>query len=474
MNEFRFSHILHQQRWQSVAIVAVLLLVAVLGYHPAPLVIVVPFALAGGLFLLRNPVWGPFLLVATALFIPLGIPTGTEVDLNLSALIIPLLLLIWVLTGLVKGTISIGTSRVNRPLLLFLIVGLLSIVIGNVTWDPTVPKPDRFIVVQLAQWAIYAFSAGMFWLIGYQFNSVTWLRRLTWWCLVLAGLQAMTRALPGGTDILASVATLAWFRAPFWTLLTAMAVGQLLFNQGLSHRWRFFLILCLVAVALFSFIFQQERLSTWSGVVAAAGVLLWIRLPRWRWAVMSVVVVLVASGLLFQIIYDLAGGDAKWQESGGSREVLIGRVISVSMRNPITGIGPAAYRMYGFMEPLYYEGAYYINPKINSHNNYVDLFSSTGVLGLGLFLWFMLEVILLGNRLRSVYRDGFEGAYVRSAIAIAVGSLVIMLLADWILPFVYNIGFVGFQASILVWTFMGGLVLLERKASPLQTVSRPR
>ena len=237
-----------------------------------------------------------------------------------------------------------------------------------------------------------------------------------------------------------------------------------MFNQGLSRRWRIFLILCLVGVILYSFVFQQERLSNWSGVVAVTGVLLWIRLPRWRWLVVSTVIVLAASGLLFQIIYDLAGGDAKWSESGGSREVLIGRVISVSMRNPITGIGPAAYRMYGFMEPLYYEGAYYINPKINSHNNYVDLFSATGVLGLGLFLWFMLELILLGNRLRSVYPDGFEGAYVRSTIALLVGVLVIMLLADWILPFVYNIGFTGFQASILVWMSMGGLVSLEQQA----------
>ena len=41
------------------------------------------------------------------------------------------------------------------------------------------------------------------------------------------------------------------------------------------------------------------------------------------------------------------------------------------------------------------------------------------------------------------------------------GALIIMALADWILPFVYNIGFPGFQASVLVWLFLGGLVFLE-------------
>jgi hypothetical protein len=50
-------------------------------------------------------------------------------------------------------------------------------------------------------------------------------------------------------------------------------------------------------------------------------------------------------------------------------------------------------------------------------------------------------------------------------LATGLGALVIMLLADWILPFVYNIGFPGFQASVLVWLFMGGLVALEQMAN---------
>jgi len=37
-----------------------------------------------------------------------------------------------------------------------------------------------------------------------------------------------------------------------------------------------------------------------------------------------------------------------------------------------------------------------------------------------------------------------------------------MAFADWILPHVYNIGFPGFQASVLVWLFLGGLVALEQ------------
>jgi hypothetical protein len=35
-------------------------------------------------------------------------------------------------------------------------------------------------------------------------------------------------------------------------------------------------------------------------------------------------------------------------------------------------------------------------------------------------------------------------------------------LADWFLPFVYNIGFSGFRAAMYAWLFLGGLVSIER------------
>ncbi len=46
-------------------------------------------------------------------------------------------------------------------------------------------------------------------------------------------------------------------------------------------------------------------------------------------------------------------------------------------------------------------------------------------------------------------------------LATLAGIVVIMLLLDWFLPFVYNVGFPGFQASVLVWLFLGGLVAIE-------------
>ena len=58
---------------------------------------------------------------------------------------------------------------------------------------------------------------------------------------------------------------------------------------------------------------------------------------------------------------------------------------------------------------------------------------------------------------------------VGAVLAVGVGALVLMVFADWLLPFVYNIGFPGFQASVLVWLFLGGLVALEHMPQPISS-----
>lgn len=76
----------------------------------------------------------------------------------------------------------------------------------------------------------------------------------------------------------------------------------------------------------------------------------------------------------------------------------------------------------------------------------------------------MIEVRCLGWRLRATFKDGFAGGYVNGILAAWVGTMIIMALADGLCSFVYNIGFAGFQASVLIWMMMGGLITLEQIA----------
>ena len=441
---------------------AVLVLAALFGYKASSRWLSLLVIGVAVVVLLGRPVLGLLGLMLAALVVRLEFGTGTEVMLNPATLLVPALLALWVLDMVRRRDVRLAPSRTNKPLWLFLLAGLFSLMVGNALWDPAVPRPGNFTVVQLAQWAIFAFSAGAFWLAGNLVSSELWLRRLTLSFLLVGGGLALLRVVPGAEGLVGRMATQALIRAPFWLLLTALAGGQLFFNRELSPGWRSFLLATLGAVLVYAFFLMREAASSWVGVTAVAGVLAWLRWPRLRWPVVVLFLALVSTGVFSSVVYDFAGGEAEWDESGGSRLALIGRVVEVTMRNPVTGLGPAAYRAYARMKPLPYGRAFWIEPRISSHNNYVDLFSQVGLLGLGLFLWFAAELTRLGLRLRARFSEGFAAGYVNGVLAAWAGALTLMLFADWILPFVYNIGFRGFQASVLVWLFLGGLVALEQ------------
>jgi len=452
--------------WRPLSIAALVLLsAAYLGAHASQRLLLLLVGLLvggiGGLALLQRPVLGLAALVPAALVVRLEFGTGTEVALNPATLLVPALLALWFLDMVRRREWRLAPSRTTRPLSFFLFAGLLSLLVGNALWDPAVPRSGNFTLVQLAQWAIFAFSAGVFWLTGNLVHQEGWLRRLTFLFLAVAGILAILVVLPQSRFLVSRRATPALFQAPFWMLLTALAGGQFLFNQELSAGWRLYLLAALGAALVYVFHLERERVSYWVGVVAAAGVLAWLRWPRLRWLVVVLLLVTAGTGAFSSTVYDFAGGEAEWEESGGSRLALINRVVEVTMRNPITGLGPAAYRPYARMKPLPYMRALWVEPIVSSHNNYVDLFSHTGLLGLGLFFWFTAALTRLGLRLRTHFTEGFAAGYVNAMLAAWAGALTLMLLADWILPFVYNIGFPGFQASVLVWLFLGGLISLD-------------
>jgi len=435
---------------------------AYLGQQPSRRYLMLLVALVGGAAVLRERRLGLAVLILAALALPLEFGTGTAVTLNTATLLVPALLALWLLEATLRRDLRIVRSRANLPLLLFLLAGLLSLLVGNVLWDPSVPRSSNFIWVQLAQWAIFAFAAGAYWLMANWVRDEVWLQRLTFLFLGLGGGLAILRLLPGAGALVSPLTTIAFIRAPFWVLLAALAGGQLLFNQELSPGWRLFLVAVIGAVLAYAFFLQRESTSNWVAIAAVGGVLAWQRWPRARRYVVAVMLILSTLGILFPSLYEFAGGDDEWQLSGGSRLALITRVVELTMRNPITGLGPAAYRPYGLVKPLTYGPTTWVNPLISSHNNYADIFSHTGLLGLGLFLWFMIELGLLGWRICARLRHGFIGGYAAGILAAWAGALVVMMFADWMLPFVYNIGFPGFQASLLVWLFWGGLVALEQ------------
>jgi hypothetical protein len=129
-------------------------------------------------------------------------------------------------------------------------------------------------------------------------------------------------------------------------------------------------------------------------------------------------------------------------------------IIKVS---PILGFGPANYR---FFTPLFPIRGYAV--QFNSHNQYVDSVAQTGIVGLICFLWFGVEMMWLSLTLRNRAAEGFAQAYVYGAIGGVAGTFAAAMLADWVFPFVYNIGLAGMRGSMLAWIFLGGVVAIEQ------------
>ena len=136
-----FDRAKHQSRGKLIRVacsVAVLILALLLGFRPSPLWLVL---LVGGLVaaaIVQYPPSGLAVLTLVALFVPMEISTGTAVDLNPASLMVPILLALWLLDRIWAPAAQSARSSMTRPLALFLVASLASLLIGIVFWDPAV------------------------------------------------------------------------------------------------------------------------------------------------------------------------------------------------------------------------------------------------------------------------------------------------------------------------------------------------
>ena len=147
-----------------LAVAALLTIAAILGRRATARGLLAALIGLGAFIMLQAPYLGLPALIAAALLVRHQFSTGTEVVLNASTLLVPILTLVWLFVRLMRRRLDWTGSRIDRPLALFLAAGLLSLLAGNVLWDPAIPRSGHFWLVQLAQWAIFAFSALALWL----------------------------------------------------------------------------------------------------------------------------------------------------------------------------------------------------------------------------------------------------------------------------------------------------------------------
>lgn len=396
--------------------------------------------------LLKMPQLGLVALVVTALIIPSpNLPGG----LNFAVLLLGLLVGLWLLDLLVhKRTVPVPISRTVWPLLAFVAVAALSFLVGQFDWFYGVPHAPM--EAQIAGLLIFVLSVGAFLLTAFQINDLRWLEWMTWVFLALSALFIAGWIVPGLGSVTSRLFQVrATANSVFWVWIVALALSQALFNRVLHIFWRVALVTLVLATFYVTFVLAGDWKSGYLPAFAAVAVVFALR--SWGFGILVTLTAPIAA------YYLSARAIATDEYSYSTRLEAWDIVLNMVKTSPILGFGPSNYYWY---TPLFPIRGWRV--QFNSHSQYVDLIAQVGLLGMVCYLWFLAEVGLLGLRLRNKAPEGFAQAYVIGSLGGLAGVVVAGALADWVLPFVYNIGLSGYRGSMLAWLFLGGLVSIER------------
>ena len=412
----------------------------------------------------KTPIAGLALLLVTGVLAPLEFSRGAAV-FNVCVLLAAFLCGAFFLhLSISRRRIALDGSRVVIATLVFVAVAITSFVVGQYPWFPTAHAP---MTAQVGGLGVFLLSGGLFLVVGHQIATSRQLQRLTW-VFVGSGALAVVTSLVSTFDFNLGPITISnasSIGSAFWTWLVAISLAQALFNRDLSTPMRVAVggvAACAMARGL---LVTFSWASGWLPPLVAVGVVLLFRFPRCT----------IASCLLVVTPALLYGGPAlnAWMAaesySSTTRFEALRVMWQVVQHNPWLGFGPANYYHYTVLFPIM---GWWV--RFSSHNNYIDLIGQTGLIGLLAFGWFVVEVLRLALTLRPRVPRGFESAYLVGAIAGLAGSLVSGLLADWIVPFTYNIGIRGFRSSLLFWFFLGGVLSLKRIASATPRLTAAR
>jgi hypothetical protein len=299
--------------------------------------------------------------------------------------------------------------------------------------------------------------------------SLRWSERWLKFC-VLATIAVAVIGLATANVIKGSVGPFAPTQ-PVLYVGVVLLLAQLILNRTLRPVWK--LAGWAVIAAWGTYTFGAERIQFaggWIPVLVALSVLLWMRSRALWLGATAAGAALLALGA--ERVNALIAGET------ASASLLrpyiwwdVIRMASDSVLSVALGMGPVNYK-WAWLDPTFVSeskpftgltyiaigdaSVYYAPP---SHNLYVDLYAQLGIAGLLVFVWLMF--VLLGTFRRGLGKlpAGFPRAYGAGVVAALMGALVLSgVSAEWLMPFVYNLGTNGFRQSLYLWLLMGTLV----------------
>jgi len=392
-------------------------------------------------------------LPLTALTLPYAqVGTGTQTALPLSLLLTLFLTGLWAASLLAKGWRLVPTP-LNRPLLTFAGVCIVSF-LWSLAWrDPGLVKGPNFLVVQSGALATILVSLSAALLIG---NFVSTERQLKYIvaCFLLVGALMLL------AELLQTDQPLLNIRGLWGTWFVACAYGLLITQPGLRRRWRVLLVVLLAVTFYQTMVVKSYWLSGWVPSIVAVMAISFLRSRKLFVAILLVGLVgLIASLGFFERV-------AQDNINDGSLERLDlwAQNLTIVREHWLLGTGPAGYS-------IYYR-TYFPRDLRATHNNYLDILSQFGVVGFSAWLWVILASLREGWSLLKTLQPGF----LRTLTIIATGGwaagLASMVLGDWILPYAYNQTINGYKYTVYSWIFLGTLICI-RKLHAAQAPATP-
>lgn len=441
--------------WLRVGFVPLSLIVAAgLGFIAAKrnpryalLAAILPIVVVGIELILRDFKNAPLVILVTACFIPLSLPTGTGSRLVFSLVVTVGFTALWVIHKfIIEKRFWLYYSPVNRPLLGFVIVILFSWGWSIIFRDPEVVIWRSFPFVQAASALVWVMLPGALLLTANLIQDVKELKILVS-IMLIAGFFGIFRQfgfinrLPVNTGGLFNM----------WVI--CLAVGQALFNEKLDWKIRGPLLGLAAIWVYWGFVLHIDWLAGWLPGFVAVGILTVRR--SWKLALVIGAVLLIWVGLHANYyLYKTLGTERN--VSGVTR---VGAWIvnwRITKYHILFGTGPAGYASY-YM-------TYFPTEGLATHSNYLDILAQTGIIGSAFCAWLFLSLTVLGLKVTSRInrrRDFWEGLS-NSALAGTIGCIVMMGFGDWLLPFAYTQTIAGYNYAVYNWIFMGTLLVIDR------------
>jgi O-antigen ligase len=405
---------------------------------------VIPFALTVLRFFIRFPALGPILVLFASIFIPFGIQARGSL-VTTSLILSTVFLGLWLMRMLVvERRFHLTPTPANWPILGFMATVLASLVWSNLYRDVLVNASVSFLFVQLSQGLVMLCLPGLYLLVVNHFPSLDWLKALVFLLLAGAALGLISEFVAP----LLHVQT----RGTFTMWIVSICLALSLFHRRLSVKVRLVLGGLLLGWCYWSFGLRITWLASWLPTLIVISLLLFLR--SWKLFVLAAAGVALWMALNQNYINTVI--DVETDESGHTRLDAWMMNWTVTREHLLFGTGPAGYTPY-YM-------SYFPTRAMATHNNYLDIVSQLGFVGLGFYLTIFGVIFWQGWRLswRLRGRGDFAEALTLAALAGTAGCIVINAFGDWLIPFAYTQGIAGFDYAAYNWLFMAAIPLIDR------------